>query len=199
MADRSRADQVLFCPFCRESVEDAERCPEHDLPLVPWHVLRPEPGAGDDARRLRSLRVRRGLLAACAAVISLAFVFAPLAVVRGGALRGGSMLALAIGGAHRLWLVPAAAAALLATVVRRRDETALRRARFALAVPAVVAPAAVVWAWAGVRDAVALLGQQRGEQLTLDFGWGAACVALAGCVALVTALKAPDAASRADT
>src|SRR5690348_17144314 len=35
--------QVLFCPFCRESFEGATRCPEHDLALVGFEKLGPDP------------------------------------------------------------------------------------------------------------------------------------------------------------
>src|SRR3954447_13256416 len=36
-------DQVLFCPFCRESFEGRSKCPEHDLALVGFDKLGPDP------------------------------------------------------------------------------------------------------------------------------------------------------------
>ena len=37
--------QVLFCPFCRESFEGLHTCPDHDLRLVPFDRLPPDPHA----------------------------------------------------------------------------------------------------------------------------------------------------------
>ncbi|HVZ36050.1 MAG TPA: hypothetical protein VG963_26665, partial [Polyangiaceae bacterium] len=42
------AHQVLFCPFCRECFEDSSTCPEHELRLVPFDQLTPDPEARED-------------------------------------------------------------------------------------------------------------------------------------------------------
>ena len=34
---------VLFCPFCRESFEGEKTCPEHELTLVSFDRLGPDP------------------------------------------------------------------------------------------------------------------------------------------------------------
>lgn len=167
---------VLFCPFCGESFEDAARCPDHDLPLVPWHELPPQgraPREHDEPVARFSPRHGRGLLLGTSALTLLAFVLLPLGHVEGDARYGGSLGSLAAHGAHRLWLVPAAALALAATVLRRRTRASLRAARLALLVLALVPPLAVSWAYAGSRDAVALLAERSGRALALTPGAGA--------------------------
>ena len=100
---RAESASVLFCPFCAESFEALERCPDHDLPLVPWQALpRSKPPLRDDEPVARfSPRHGRGVWMATAALTLLAFVLLPLGHVQGDARYGGSMLALALHGAHR--------------------------------------------------------------------------------------------------
>src|SRR5690606_34261628 len=80
--------QVLFCPFCRESFEGLRVCPEHDLPLVSFAELGPDPLDPEnmpeiiDATELATVdpRFGRGYVAAAAVLIGLAFL---LEFVRG--------------------------------------------------------------------------------------------------------------------
>jgi len=166
---------VLFCPFCGESFEDVARCPDHDLPLVAWQELASSGPAAHDADgpvARFSPRHGRALLFASSAATLLAFLSLPLGHVQGDARYGGSLVSLALHGAHRLWLVPTGALALGATVLRRRTRAGLRAAAVALCLLALVPPLGASWAWAGSRDAIAALAAQRGEALTLVPGAG---------------------------
>jgi hypothetical protein len=178
---------VLFCPFCGESFEDAARCPDHDLALVAWHELPAQQRAPldqDEPVARSSPRHGRGLLFGAALLTLLAFALLPLGHVEGDARYGGSLGSLAAHGAHRLWLVPAAALALLATVLRRRTRASLRAARLALLVLTSVPPLAVSWAYAGSREAVALLAERSGRALALAPGAGLYAVWLCALLAL---------------
>jgi hypothetical protein len=166
---------VLFCPFCGESFEETAQCPDHELPLVPWSALpssRPAEDEHDDPVARLSPRHGRGLLLLAAATTLLAFWTLPLGHVEGDPRYGGSLLALAWHGAHRLGLVPAGALALAVATLRRRTRAALRAARLALLLLSLVAPLAVSWAYAGSRDAVVLLAEQSGLSLSLRPGSG---------------------------
>lgn len=183
---------VLFCPFCGESFEDATRCPDHDLPLVPWQALpsaRPVAPDHDEPVARFSPRHGRGLLLAGSALTLIAFAFLPLGHVQGDARYGGSLLSLALHGAHRLWLVPMGALACGATVLRRRTPGRLRAAAVALLLLASVPPLGASWAFAGSRDAVATLAAQRGEALTLVPGAGLWAVWLLTLPALYASLR----------
>jgi hypothetical protein len=166
---------VLFCPFCGESFEDVTRCPDHDLPLVPWQALpssRPAAHEPDEPVTRFSPRHGRALLFTSSALVLLAFASLPLGHVQGDARYGGSLLSLALHGAHRLWLVPTGALALFATVLRRRTHAGLRAAAVALLLLALVPPLSASWAFAGSREALAALAAERGEPLTLVAGSG---------------------------
>ena len=166
---------VLFCPFCGESFEETARCPDHDLPLVPWSALpssRPVAQQHDDPVTRFSPRHGRGLLLLASALTLLAFALLPLGRVEGDARYGGSLLSLASHGAHRLWLVPAGAIALATATLRRRTRASLHGARLALLLLALVPPLGASWAFAGSRQAVALLSEQSGVLLSLRPGAG---------------------------
>jgi hypothetical protein len=183
---------VLFCPFCGESFEGATRCPDHDLPLVPWHALpssRPAAPQPDEPVARWSPQHGRGLLMASAALTLLAFALLPLGHVQGDPRYGGSMLSLAAHGAHRLWLLPAGALALLASTLRRRTLRELYAARLALVVLALVPPLSAGWAFEGSRQAVALLSEQSGGGLSLVPGSGLIATCLAALPALYAALR----------
>lgn len=174
-------EDVLFCPFCGEAFEGETRCPAHELPLVPWTDLPRSERATTDDEKLpwSSLRLGRGVVASGAALALLAFVALPLARVEGALSMGGSMLRLALGGTPKLWLVPAAAAAQLAILYRRRTPATMRSARLAVALVACVPVFACVWTWLGAQAAVSLLAERMHQQLHLRPGLGAYAIALA--------------------
>lgn len=192
-------ETVLFCPFCGDGFEGQTHCPEHELALVPWQAL---PRAKRSDPPLVELpwyspRLGRGLLAASAALTSVAFVLLPLGRVTGGtATMGGAMLLLALHGAHKLWLLPAAAAVLFALLSRRRTPVAMRAARAAALFTVMIPPVGLWWAWAGVRDAVTALAARTGEPLQLSLGSGAYAIAVALVPGVIGALRLGGHAAR---
>jgi len=183
--------QVLFCPFCGEAFEGAERCPEHELLLVPWRALpqKPHVPADDEPLPWQSALLGRGLVAAGAALSLLAFVALPLARVDGALAMGGSMLLLALSGTPKLWLVPAAACAQLAILYRRRTAASMRAARLAVGFVACVPALAAVWTWLGARNAVALLAERLHQPLQLQPASGAYALGLAAVLMLIGATQ----------
>jgi hypothetical protein len=181
---------VLFCPFCGESFEATDRCPDHDLPLVPWSALPKPASTRDDDEPLArwSPRLGRGAAAVASLLTLLAFALLPLGGVRGELALGGSMLALAGAGGHRLWLVPAAAVATWITVWRRRTPRSLRAARVAVAVLALVPPLAALWAFDGSRAAVRVLAERSGRSLVLEPGLGLFALGACALLALYAAV-----------
>lgn len=185
-------DQVLFCPFCGEAFEGETTCPEHELTLVPWQALPRAAGEGppaDEPLPWSSPRSGRGLVAFGAGLALLAFLVLPLARVEGDLKMGGTMLQLALGGTPRLWLVPAAAWAQLAILYRRRTPSAMRGARLAVALVALVPVLACVWTWVGAHEAVALLARGTQQQLYLRVDSGAYAMAFAVIAMLAGALR----------
>ena len=183
--------QVLFCPFCGEAFEGETQCPEHELALLPWQAVTRQTRARRDDESLAwySPRVGRGLVFAGVALMVAAFALLPLARVDAAIKMGGSMLALSLHGAPRLWLIPIAAWAELVILRRRTTPVSMRRARVAVAFVALVPLVAMLWAWSGIREAVALLGAQNGTQLPLLVGSGAYAVASASALLLAGALR----------
>lgn len=183
--------KVLFCPFCGEAFEGETRCPAHELALVPWSALpgRKASVADEQALPWTSPRLGRGAVALGAVLALGAFVALPLARVEGDLQMGGSMLALASSGTHKLWLVPAAAWAQLAILYRRRTPAAMRGARLAVALVACVAPACALWTWSGARAAVDLLAARTHQDLQMFPAAGAYALALAFVAMLLGALR----------
>jgi hypothetical protein len=176
---------VLFCPFCRESFEGETVCPEHELGLVPWSEL-PKPERPDDVPLAQwSPALGRGALAAGAIGTLLAFLVAPLASTEGVLHMSGSMLKLATHGSPKLWLVMMGALAQLAVLMRRRTPLALRRARVAALIVALVPLLAAGWAFRTAQEATAQLAAREGGAIVvrLDLGGYAliAC-ALLSCI-----------------
>jgi hypothetical protein len=179
--------QVLFCPFCGEAFEGETRCPAHELRLVPWQDLPQPDRVPPDDRPLpwSSPRFGRGYVAAGAAIALLAFAALPLARVEGALQMGGTMLALALSGTHKLWLVPAAAWAQFAILYRRRTPAAMRGARLAILLVGLVPALACGWTWLGAHDAVSLLASRTRQELHMRAALGAYAIA-AAVVLMVT-------------
>jgi len=166
--------QVLFCPFCREAHEGQTHCPEHELPLVPFFELPSERKgpAADEVLPLWAPILGRGWVASGAIATLLSFAVLPLAVVEGPVPMGGTMLRLALTTTPKLWLIPAAAAAQLAVLYRRRTPAAMRAARVVVPLVALIPGAAALWTLHGVQQAVALLAERTGQALEPSLGVG---------------------------
>jgi hypothetical protein len=137
-----------------------------------------------------SPRHGRGLLLLAGGLTCIGFVLLPLGHVQEDARYGGTLLSLAAHGAHRLWLVPAGAVALAVTTLRRRTRASLHRARLALLVLSLVPPLAAGWAFAGSREAVALLSERTGLPLSLEPGAGLVTTVLCALPALFAVAQA---------
>lgn len=184
--------ELRFCPFCREAFDDVTHCPEHELELVPWLALRGARGSSqtDGPVAWFSPRHGRGLVAAGALLTLLSFAVLSLARVHGDVTMGADMLRFAMTGrAPRLWLVPAAAIAQLAVLYRRRTPQAMRGARLVTLMLSLVPSAAVVWALAGVDEAVGLLAERSGKSLHVDLGAGAIAIWLSALPMIVGSLR----------
>jgi hypothetical protein len=184
-------DTVLFCPFCGDGFEGQTLCPDHELPLVPWQQLPRAKHADRPAVDLgwRSPRLGRAWLAVNSVLLLIAFAALPLGRVSGAVNMGGSMFQLALLGAHKLWLVPAAALTLLALLYRRRSPRAMRAARVAALFTVVVPPVTVLWSWSSTLAAVALLAERNGQVLTPSLASGGYTVLLATIPGLLGALR----------
>jgi hypothetical protein len=195
-----RMPDVLFCPFCGEAFEGESRCPEHELALLPWTELPRKARVADAHAALAwySPRAGRGSVFAGAGIALLGFFLLPLARVDAALKLGGSMLTLALHGSPRLWLVPAAAAAELLILRRRTTPIAMHRARLAVALVGAVPAITALWTWSGARQAVALLGEARGEELPLVPAAGAYALALASILLIAGAARLGSGARAAD-
>jgi hypothetical protein len=175
-------DVPRFCPFCRECYEEVDRCPEHDLALVPFDRLAPEGAGGpaeDEPLGLHDLRFGRGWLL-LAVVLLLVGMGLPL-VSSGHATA--SAYDLATDRAVNLWIVVAVAGALLSVWMRRRTLILLRGSRVAVAALALMAVASLAYTLVRVHRASALV------DWAFRVEWGA-YVLLAGAVAaLVAAIR----------
>jgi hypothetical protein len=184
-------DTVLFCPFCGDGFEGVSHCPDHELALVPWQDLprakRSDPLHVDLA--WYSPRLGRGWLAGSALLTLVAFASLPLGHTEGSANMGGTILQLALHGAHRLWLVPAASITLLLVLFRRRSPQSMRAARIAALFTVLIAPASVLWTWPSVREAVAAYAQRTGQSLAPVLASGAYLIVLATLPGLFGALR----------
>jgi hypothetical protein len=151
--------QVLFCPFCRESFEGLKTCPEHDLRLVPFSKLAPDPAEikrlsyVDEDKILAPFELRFGR--AYVALGALANLLAlPLPLIR---LPGGKSYSTLFVAAARpaLWTLALVTFTLLFVLQRRRSPRALRGMRVLVPLLACVSPATVLWELQRVRGGAA--------------------------------------------
>jgi hypothetical protein len=162
--------QVLFCPFCRESFEGLESCPEHDLRLVPFSKLAPDQSEKttlshvdeDQSLALYELRFGRAYVALGALANLLAL---PLPLIR---LSGGKSYSTLFVAAARpaLWTLALVTFTLLFVLQRRRTLRALRGMRVLVPLLACVSPATVLWELQRLRGGAAAW-LTRGEPLEL--------------------------------
>jgi hypothetical protein len=141
--------QVLFCPFCRESFEGLRTCPEHDLGLVPFSRLAPDPS---EIRRVSQVadgqvlapfepRFGRAYVALGALGNLLAL---PLELLRLPGGKGYSALFVATA-RPALWTLGLVTFTLLFVLQRRRTPRALRGMRVLVPLLACVSPGTVLW------------------------------------------------------
>jgi hypothetical protein len=152
--------QVLFCPFCRESFEGLRTCPEHDLSLVPFSKLAPDPAEikrfsqVDEDRAVAPFEPRFGR--AWVALGALANLLAlPLPLLRLPGARGYSTLFVAAA-RPALWTLALVTFTLFFVLQRRRSLRALRGMRVLVPVLACVSPATVLWELQRLRGGAAL-------------------------------------------
>jgi hypothetical protein len=141
--------QVLFCPFCRESFEGLRSCPEHDLSLVPFSRLPPDPtetkrfSRVDEDQGLGPFEPRFGrALVALGALANL--VALPLPLLRLPGARDYSTLFVAAA-RPALWTLGLVTFTLFFVLQRRRTLRALRGMRVLVPALACVSPATVLW------------------------------------------------------
>jgi len=151
--------QVLFCPFCRESFEGARVCPDHDLALVPFHKLPPDPsaaeaqGIGDDTP-LESWDPRFGrAYVGFGVVLNGAAMGCEFAHFPAG--HGLTTLALA-SSLPALWTLCLVSATLLFLLRRARTLRALRALRVLVPALALVSPATLSWELTRIRAGAVL-------------------------------------------
>jgi len=187
------AHQVLFCPFCRESFEELARCPEHDLALVAFDQLGPDPlePAPDpdlvDDTPLESLELGfgRGLVGAAALLNASALGFE---FVRGvGKSDGLTIRELAIT-APSLWTLPIVSFTLLYLLRRRRTPRALRSLRVLVPLLSLVSPLTCGWVLWRLHRGVAVWATG-GRTIGLEPGSAWAVVALASLFMLVGGVR----------
>lgn len=162
--------QVLFCPFCRESFEGTRVCPDHDLALVPFHKLPPDPISAeraelDDDTPLDGLDPRFGrAYVAAGATLNMAALGAEFVRFPGG--RALTTLALAAS-MPALWTVALVSVTLLFLLRRARTLRMLRALRVLVPALALVGPLTLIWELARIRSGAALwVAQVRSVEAT---------------------------------
>jgi len=179
MATRPADDpaQPLFCPFCEECFEGEARCPEHDIPLVPFEDLAAARGRDlpGDEERVGALEPRFARLPLIVGALTvLAGFFLPLVrtTFEDGTVSEATGLATASNVAPNLWIVPAIAATLLSILIRRRTPRQMRGARLAVLFLGVVAVSSLIYTVSRVFRGAARLQEAYGQsvQVTLEPG-----------------------------
>jgi hypothetical protein len=143
--------QVLFCPFCRESFEGLAACPEHDLPLVRFEQLGPDPFDPEnmpeviDRTPLATVdpSFGRGYVAAGAFLNVLALGLEFVRGVEGSEGLSTRELAITL---PSLWTLPLVSVVLLYVLKRRDTPEAMRSVRVLVPLLALVSPLTAAWA-----------------------------------------------------
>jgi hypothetical protein len=185
--------QVLFCPFCRESFEGHTRCPEHDLDLVSFDRLPPDPNAleteeddddlqgssraHDEARVLAAFdpHYGRGLVAAGALLNAMTLGVELLKGV--GESEGLRTHEVAIT-APSLWTLPMVSFTLLYILHQRRSPLRLRSLRVLVPLLSLVSPATLLWVFFRIRHGASVWATG-GRTIGVEPGQAVYVVALA--------------------
>lgn len=168
-------DEVLFCPFCRESFEGERVCPDHELVLVPFDELpsarRPDAPEEHEDLSPYDPRYGRGLLFG-GVVITLAGFLLPFATT---AMNGESLTLTGFELAARrpiLWAVPFVSLALVVVLAVRRSPAGMRGARLAVPMLALLAGMAVGFGVFVVRRFAEERQTHWGMEVDVTFGSG---------------------------
>jgi hypothetical protein len=188
------SDELRFCPFCRECFEGEERCPDHDLPLVPFDALPPsaEREHEDDAP-VSILEPRRGRAELVVAALCLlgGFLLPWVEVSAAGQTQSFTALAAAAERVPNLWAVPIAGAFFASLVARRRTPIQMRGARLAALVVALAPVVSVLYSLRRIFQAASL---EEGVSVAVLPGayviLGASLVGIVGSVRFGGALRA---------
>jgi len=178
--------KLLFCPFCRECFEDTDRCPDHDLVLVPFEALPMPKREQDDDAPVPILDPKRGRAELLAAALGLLAGFvAPLVSVSAlGRTQSFTALAAAAERAPNLWAIPVAGALFASLVARRRTPIQMRGARLAALMVALTPIVSIVYSLRRMMTAASLE-----DGVTVSVQWGAYVVVIASIVALVGSVR----------
>ncbi len=151
--------QVLFCPFCRESFEGKLACPEHELALVGFEKLGPDPLDPENLPEvidetplgLVEPAFGRGYVAAGAMLNAAAFL---CDFLRSPNESVGIATRSLVAYAPSLWTPGLVSFTLLFTLYRRRTPRALRSVRLLVPILAFVSPIACFWAFQRIEQGV---------------------------------------------
>lgn len=185
--------KLLFCPFCRECFEDTDRCPDHELVLVPFEELPVPPREQDDDAPVPMLDPSRGRAELTLAALGLLGGFlAPLVEVSAsGRTQSFTALAAAAERAANLWSIPVAGALFASLVARRRTPIQMRGARLAGLMVALAPIISVVYSVRRMLNAATL---EQGVTVTVQWGpylvVGASILAAVGSIRFGGALRA---------
>jgi hypothetical protein len=178
--------KLLFCPFCRECFEDGDRCPDHDLVLVPFDALPVAPREQGNDEPVSMLDPSRGRAELTVAALGLLGGFlAPLVEVTAlGRAQSFTALAAAAERAPNLWSIPVAGALFASLVLRRRTPMQMRGARLAALVVSIAPVISVVYSVRRMFHAAAL---EPGVAVTML--WGPYLIVAASILAAVGSLR----------
>lgn len=185
-------DEVLFCPFCRESFEGERVCPDHELVLVPFEELpsarRGDAPAEDEPLSAYDPRYGRGLLFA-GVVVTLAGFVLPFATT---AMGDESLTLTGVELAARrpvLWAVPFVCLALVVVLGARRSPAGMRGARLAVPMLALLAGMSVGFGVWVVRSFAAERQANWGMHVDVTFGAGVWVMAAGLLLCVVAGLR----------
>lgn len=201
--------QVLFCPFCRESFEGHTRCPEHDIELVTFDRLAPDPTSveedddggstagtpeSDENRILAALDPHhgRGFVAVGAVLNASALGFELLKGI--GASAGLRTHEVAIT-APSLWTLPMVSATLLYILHRRRTLAHLRGLRVLVPLLALLSPATLAWVFLRIRQGASVWATG-GRRIGVEPGLAVYVVAIASVLIFWGGVRLGTARSR---
>lgn len=176
----------LFCPFCRDCFEDTDRCPDHDLVLVPFEALPVPPREQEDDAQVPILDPTRGRAELLVSgLVLLGGFLAPLVEVSAlGRTQTFTALAAAAERAPNLWSIPIAGALFVSLVARRRTPLQMRGARLAALVVALAPIVSIVYS---VRRMLAAAEMEDGVRVAV--GMGPYVIVAASLLGVVGALR----------
>jgi hypothetical protein len=186
---------LLFCPFCRECFEGTDRCPEHDLLLVPWDDLPKDESAGvldTDALAPVDPRFGRAELGIGAILLLVGFVCPLFTVTSADILsepRTFTALAAAADEAPNLWTIPFVGLIALSLVLRRRTPRSMRGARLAALLLSLAVPASLAYTLYKVELGAAQMTASRGYAFDVHLEWGIAVPMVAAILLVIGALR----------